>query len=73
MTLKKIGTIKSSTTPRVLPAVEGRPKMEVTAIGTSGDLLGTDVLGSFATYQAEMKAGGHWQGECPRVRLYCSC
>ena len=65
MPLKKIGTIKSTTTPRVLPAIEGRPRMEVTAVGTSGDILGTDVFGSFATYQAEMKADGHWQGECP--------
>ena len=65
MSLRKIGTIKSSTTPRVLPAIEGRPRMEVTAVGTSGDILGTDVFGSFATYQAEMKADGHWQGECP--------
>ena len=65
MSLKKIGTIKSSTTPRVLPAIEGRPRMEVTAVGVSGELLGTAVFGSFATYQAEMKPGGHWQGECP--------
>ena len=65
MSLKKIGTIKSSTTPRVLPAIEGRPRMEVTAAGVSGELLGTTVFGSFATYQAEMKPGGHWQGECP--------
>ena len=64
MSLKKIGTIKSSTTPRVLPAIEGRPRMEVTAVGVSGELLGTAVFGSFATYQAEMKPGGHWQGEC---------
>jgi hypothetical protein len=47
MPLKKIGTIKSSTTPRVLPAIEGRPRMEVTAVGTSGDILGIDVFGSF--------------------------
>jgi hypothetical protein len=58
MPLKKIGTIKSSTTPRVLPAIEGRPRMEVTAVGTSGDILGIDVFGSFSTYQAEMKADG---------------
>ena len=65
MSLKKIGTIKSSTTPRVLPAIEGRPRMEVTAVGVSGNILGTDVFGSFSTYQAEMKPEGHWQGECP--------
>ena len=65
MPLKKIGTIKSSTTPRVLPAIEGRPRMEVTAVGVSGNILGKDVFGSFATYHAEMKPGGHWQGECP--------
>ena len=55
MSLRKIGTIKSSTTPRVLPAIEGRPRMEVTAVGVSGELLGTAVFGSFGPYQAEMK------------------
>ncbi|MAR37483.1 MAG: hypothetical protein CL715_04005 [Chloroflexi bacterium] len=67
MPLKKIGTIKSSTSPKALPSIDGRPRLEVTAIsaGYDGDLLGTPVLNSMATYQAEMKPSGNWQGVCP--------
>ena len=54
MTLKKIGTIKYSTTPRVLPSVNGSPRMEVSGITGSlgGNLLGTEVLQSMTTFSA---------------------
>ena len=67
MPLKKIGTIKYSTTPRVLPSVDGSPRMEVTGITGSlgGNLLGTEVLQSMTTFSAVLKPDGHWQGECP--------
>ena len=67
MPLKKIGTIKYSTTPRVLPSVNGSPRMEVSGITGSlgGNLLGTEVLQSMTTFSAVLKPDGHWQGECP--------
>lgn len=64
MPLKKIGTIKYSTTPRALPSVDGSPSIEVSGIG-GGNLLGTEVLQSMTTFQAVLKPEGHWQGECP--------
>ena len=64
MPLKKIGTIKYSTTPRALPSADGSPRIEVSGIG-GGNLLGIEVLQSMTTFQAVLKPEGHWQGECP--------
>ena len=65
MPLKKIGTIKYSTTPKALPSVDGYPRIEISALSLDGNLLGTEVLQSITTFQGVLKPGGHWQGECP--------
>ena len=44
MSLKRIGSIKYTTTLRVLPAQDGKPRLEVTGFGGSGDLNGNKVI-----------------------------
>ena len=56
MSLKRIGTIEYTTTLRVLPAKDGKPKLEVTGLGGSGELNGNKVIDSSATYNAWLRA-----------------
>ena len=65
MSLKRIGSIKYTTTLRVLPAQDGKPRLEVTGFGGSGDLNGNKVIDSSSTYNAWLRSDGNWQGECP--------
>lgn len=63
---EKIGTISGPTTLKALPATNGNPTFETTAVGMTGTLAGAEVKG-FATYAVEMRPNGTLYGECPNA------
>ena len=64
MPAEKIGSIKTTTTTKVLPANGLNPTFEVSAPDGSGTLAGTEVQ-SMATYSSELRPDGTIYGECP--------
>ena len=67
---EKVGFMKAVATNKALPAVNGMPTMETSALG-QGTLVGQDVQ-FMATYSATMQADGSFYGECPNSGIVMS-
>ena len=65
---EKVGTISGPTSLKALPATNGNPTFETSAIGLTGTLAGADVQ-SHATYSAELRPNGTLLGECPNAGI----
>ena len=63
---EKVGTMSGPTSLKALPATNGNPTFETSAIGLTGTLAGADVQ-SHATYSAELRPNGTLLGECPNA------
>ena len=65
-----VGSLTCQTTPRVMPAKNGMPCLEITAVG-SGTLAGQQVQ-VMATFSATAQPDGSWYGECPEAGVVMS-
>ena len=65
MPAEKLGSMKCTSTQKVLPANGANPRFEVTVPSGSGTLAGVEIFQMMATYQSEVLPDGIIYGECP--------